>query len=232
MQTFYGGSGVYTTRANVIVLMTDGAPNGFTADWSTQVKSTSHCGAPLVGYIARNTPNEEGIFSVAPAASAAMAATPVIAANGRCAFNSNVSNWNTDFTSVPVTDPWGDALTGTGTYVSTASTQVTDVTDTNLTGQEQQFLDLSKNAADSAATRIRTDTYLRVTIDTIALAGNPGTVYDSLDATLLNRMANTPSSTIYSPAQPVGAYFYAQDASYLGAEFAAVAADISARLSK
>jgi len=30
----------------------------------------------------------------------------------------------------------------------------------------------------------------------------------------------------------VGSYFYDEDASYLGAEFTAVAADISARLSK
>jgi len=232
IQTFYGGSGIATTRANVIVFMTDGAPNGFTADWSTQVKAGKLCGPPLVGYIARNTPNEEGIFSVAAGASAAMGSMPVIAANGKCAFNSSVSNWNTDFTAVPPTDLWGDALTGAGTYVPTALTQVADVTDTLLTGQEQQFLDLSKNSADGAATRVRTDAFLRVTIDTIALAGDPGTVYDSLDATLLNRMANTPSSTIYNPAQPVGSYFYAEDASYLGAEFTAVAADISARLSK
>lgn len=53
-----------------------------------------------------------------------------------------------------------------------------------------------------------------------------------LDATLLQRMANAPTSPVYDPSQPVGAYFYAQDATYLGAEFAAVASAISARLSQ
>jgi hypothetical protein len=74
---------------------------------------------------------------------------------------------------------------------------------------------------------------LKIQILTIALAGNSGSdTYDVLDPILLQRMANATTSPIYDPTQPVGAYFYAQDATYLGAEFAAAASTISARLYK
>jgi Mg-chelatase subunit ChlD len=239
MQTFYGGSGFAANRADVLVLMTDGAPNGFTADWRSQVQSGDQCAGPasspthIIGFIARETPDETGIYNVAVGTSTNMLGSGTLGPapnNGHCAFNSNTYNWNGDFTSVPASDLYGDAMTGGSTYLNTTSTQVADVTSTN---QEQQFRNLSSNAADGAATRLRTDSNLRITIETVALAGNSnGNIYDLLDATLLQRIANTPSSPIYNPSQPVGAYFYAQDATYLGGEFAAVAAEISARLSK
>ena len=242
MQTFYGGAGVSPNRANILILMTDGAPNGFTANWTALVKSGNKCGpssgGQLTGYVTRNTPWIAGIFSVTAGTSANTPNSTTLGAvanNGKCTMDSNFGNFFMDFTMAPSTDSYGDALTGGNTYLPTTS--LTFSANFNQTSDqptdEQQYRNLSSNAADGAATRLRTDSTLRISIYTIAVAGNSaGNIYDDLDTTLLQRMANAPTSSIYNPSQPVGAYFYAQDATYLGAEFSAVASDISARLSK
>ena len=250
MQTFYGGAGVSPTRENVVILMTDGAPNGFTADWSTQLKGGADkcgpavAGGSMIGYTARETPTEEGIFNVTPVNTAQMpgatagGAAGMVSNNGNCAMNpTNWASFYKDFNQVPTTTAYGDALTGAGTYLTTTSLLLTGVDGSNqtldLAADEQQFHDISCNAADGAATRLRSDATLRIAIYTIALAGNSnGNTYDMLDATLLQRMANATTSPIFNPSQPVGAYFYAQDATYLGTEFTAVASQISARLSR
>jgi Flp pilus assembly protein TadG len=238
MQTFYGGAGVSPNRANVVILMTDGAPNGITVNLAPQIKSGSSCGpatsgGPLSGLLARETPTEYGILSIAPATSANMGGLPLIADNGHCQMDGNPPNFYLDFIQVPTTDIWGDATTGGNTYLPTTSLAFSGDAPLSQPADEQQFLNLSSNVADGAAARLRTDSTLRITIYTIAVAGNSGTnIYDDLDPVLMQRMANAPTSPIYNPSQPVGAYFYAQDASYLGAEFAAVASEISARLSK
>jgi hypothetical protein len=153
--------------------------------------------------------------------------------NGKCKMDSgDYTTFYQDFVQVPSADAYGDQLTGGSTYLSNTSLVFSGNSPLNQPADEQQFRNLSSNAADGAATRLRTDSKLRITIYTIALAGNSGgNIYDLLDATLLQRIANATSSPVYSPSQPVGAYFYAQDATYLGAEFSAVASEISARLS-
>jgi Flp pilus assembly protein TadG len=241
ISNFYG-SGVSPTRANVVILMTDGAPNGFSASWLSYIKSTSTCGASasnaqMTGFIARETPTEWGIFSIAAATSPAMqntdtASIPLIPDNNKCVMNSDVTKYFQDFTQVPSTDFWGDQMTGGSTYKPTTSLLFSG-NDPGQPSDEQQFLQLSANAADGRATAMRTDSLLRITIYTIELDGNSnGNIYDYADPTLLQRIANATTSPIYNPAQPVGAYFDAQNATYLGAEFSAVASDISARLSK
>jgi len=241
MSNFYG-AGVTPTRANVVILMTDGAPNGFSSSWVNYIKAGSTCGAAasntnMTGFIARETPTESGIFSSAAATSPAMqnsgtGSIPVIADNTKCKMDTNYYNYYQDFSQVPPTDFWGDQMTGGSTYKPSTSLLFSG----NNPGQasdEQQFLQLSSNAADARATAMRTDSLLRISIYTIELDGNSnGNIYDIADPTLLQRMANAPTSPVYNPAQPVGAYFDAQNATYLGAEFSAVASDISARLSK
>jgi Flp pilus assembly protein TadG len=241
ISNFYG-AGVSPNRANVVILETDGAPNGFSANWATYIKSGSNCGAAasnpqMTGFVARETPTEWGIFSDAAATSSNMqntdtASIPLIADNGKCQMDSDVTKYFQDFSQVPSTDFWGDQLTGGSTYKPTTSLLFSG-DNPGQAGDEQQFLQISSNAADGRATAMRTDALLRISIYTIELDGNSnGNIYDYADPTLLQRMANATTSPIYNPAQPVGAYFDAQDATYLGAEFAAVASDISARLSK
>ena len=254
IKTFWGAS--TPSRANVIILMTDGAPNGFTANWSTApLVSGSTCAAAaghtLTGYVARQTPTETGIFNVAPTASYKMSmqgigTLGIISDNGHCKFDtSGNSYFYQDFTTVPAKDAYGDNLYGVGTYQSSVSSAMpTNATPTSTsttapigdssTTTEWQFVYLSQNAADGAATRLRTDSTYRVAIYSIGLYGNvvAGDPYDAVDATLLNRIANTTSSPIYDPSQPVGAYFAAPDATQLASAFAQVASAIVARLSK
>ena len=154
----------------------------------------------------------------------------VIADNGKCAMDASSQNWMQDFTAIPTTDAYGDNLTGAGTYISSASTQVGV---NNAISTEQQYRDLSANAADGVATRLRTDANLRIAIYTIGLNSNSGGNYlDFVDTTLLERMANATSSPVYNPSQPVGGYFPAADASVLDQAFASAASAIVARLSR
>jgi Flp pilus assembly protein TadG len=245
MQNFYGGAGASPDRQNVLILMTDGAPNGFTADWSTQIRAGSNCGPAvagghMIGYTARETATEEGIFAITPWSSANMPGATGggspgnVSDNGLCVMDSDVTKFSKDFAQVPTTDAYGDQMTGPGTYLNTTNlTFSTTSPPLNQPVDEQQFRALSSNAADGAATRLRTDPTLKIAIYSIALASNSGTnIYDALDPVLLQRMANATTSPVFDPSQPVGAYFYAQDATYLGAEFSAVASQISARLAK
>ena len=237
IRTFWGAT--QPSRANVVILMTDGAPNGFSADWSTQIKAGSNCdkpaGGPLIGYVARETPHIEGIFSIAPNANAAMNGTAVIGhGGGACAMDGNHPLiWNQDFTAVPPTDAYGDKMYGIGSYLPGTSSQVAVVDATPNDPAEAQFVALSKNAADGAGTRLRTDSTLRITIYSLGLSGNVALhPYDDLDPVLLQRIANVPASTSYDPTQPVGGYVNAPDASQLAAKFAQIASAIVSRLSQ
>ena len=98
-----------------------------------------------------------------------------------------------------------------------------------------QFLGFSKNAADETATRLRTDPTYRIAIYVIGLYGNVNAatdLWDVVDDTLLNGIANTTASQIYNPSQPVGTYVTTPDASQLAHAFSKVASAIVARLSK
>jgi hypothetical protein len=98
-----------------------------------------------------------------------------------------------------------------------------------------QFLDFSRNAADGAAKRMRTDPTYRIAFYCIGLYGNVNGAtdpWDVVDDTLLNRIANTPASPVYNPSQPVGAYVQVPDATQLAQAFSQVASAIVARLSK
>ena len=212
------------SRANVVILMTDGAPNGFTADWTTApLVGGSLCGPAavgghLTGYVARQTPTETGIFNVAPTPSYKMSmqgigTLGIITDNGKCKFHtSGNSYFYQDFTNVPPTDVYGDVLYGPSTYESgVSSVMPTNATPTNTnttapigdssTTTEWQFVNLSRNAADGAATRLRTDSTYRISIYCIGLYGNVivGDPYDAVDDTLLNRIANTTASPVYNP---------------------------------
>jgi Flp pilus assembly protein TadG len=263
IKTFWGAS--TPSRANVIILMTDGAPNGFSADWTTApLTAGSLCGPAvagghLTGFVARQTPTETGILSIAPngASKMSMQGMGTIADNGKCKFDTkDYTYFYQDFTTVPATDLYGDALYGASTYIplgattsntaplSVSSAMPTNATPTNTsttapigdsaTVTEWQFVDLSRNAADGAAKRLRTDSTYRIAIYCIGLYGNVAATdpYDAVDNTFLNRVANTPASPVYDPTQPVGAYFTVPDASTLSSAFAQVASAIVARLSR
>jgi len=254
ISTFWGAS--TPTRANVVILMTDGAPNGFTADWKTAtLVAGDKCAPPaspapqnLIGFVGREF-GEYGVESVAPTASMSMTVTDpgAVANNGKCAMGTtgstgNLANWFGDWTKIPPTDAYGDNLYGVGTYITSPGAAYgiagpgnavpanSSADSSNAT--EWQFVDISRNAADGAATRMRTNAIFRIGIYCIGLYGNAIDAYDAVDDTLMNRIANTPASTAYNPGQPVGVYVTAPNAGQLSAAFAQVASAIVARLSK
>jgi len=252
IKTFWGAA--IPSRANVVILMTDGAPNGFTADWTkATLVSGDKCapaaaGGHLTGFVGRES-GEYGVESVAPAASMSMTVTDpgAVANNGKCAMGTtgstgSLANWFGDWTLIPPTDAYGDALYGAGTYVTSPGsaygiTSPGNAVPANSTADssnatEWQFVDLSRNAADGIATQMRTDSTYRIGIYCIGLYGNAIDAYDAVDDTLMNRIANTTTSTAYSPGQPVGVYVTAPNSGQLAAAFAQVASAIVARLSK
>jgi len=254
IKTFWGAS--TPSRANVVILMTDGAPNGFTADWTKATrKSGDTCAPPaspapqnLTGFVGREF-GETGVESIAATTSMAMTTTDpgAVANNGHCAMGNtgttaNLANWFGDWTLIPSTDAYGDSLYGAGTYITSPGSAYgmaspgnavpANSTADSSNATEWQYVDLSRNAADGAASRMRSDSTYRIAIYCIGLYGNAIDAYDAVDDTLMNRIANTPSSTAYNPGQPVGAYFIAPNSGQLAAAFAQVASAIVARLSR
>ncbi|MBM3744251.1 MAG: VWA domain-containing protein [Acidobacteria bacterium] len=81
----------------------------------------------------------------------------------------------------------------------------------------------ANNLADNIATRIRNDNGLRPLIYAIGLGG---TSAETIDHTLLRRIANDPASPIHDPSQPVGMYVYSPTTQQLGDAFLKIASEI------
>jgi len=77
------------------------------------------------------------------------------------------------------------------------------------------------NLADNAAATARTNSTLNIITYTLGLGGNGG-----VDATLLKRMANDPTSDIYDDTKVDGLYVYAASSADLNAAFARIASEI------
>jgi hypothetical protein len=107
----------------------------------------------------------------------------------------------------------GIALTGYKS-ISTSSGAIS-VTATNINNAAWNIL-------DNAAAQVRSQSMangLQVITYAIGFTG-------AIDTTLLNRVANTPSSTCYNSNQPVGLYVYAANGAQLQSAFAQLASDI------
>ena len=146
-----------------------------------------------------------------------------------------------DFTKIPHYDMWGNDLMTTNyqhSHVVSGPVSSIYTNGKNLTyGSSSQKSDdyywglAMWNAADSAATRIRTDVNLAnrpgdtqnmaVAIYTIAYTGNGGT-----DDGLLRRIANDKSAAGYDAGQPTGLYVQASDSGTLGTAFSTIASAI------
>ncbi len=82
----------------------------------------------------------------------------------------------------------------------------------------------SKNAADNAAQRMRTDGTLPAVIFTIGLGDPAGG--DPPDEVFMRRVANDPQSPIYDEDQPKGLYVFAPNNAQLSQAFYRVASEI------
>jgi Flp pilus assembly protein TadG len=149
-------------------------------------------------------------------------------------------NWSviTDFLGAPTTDIFGDnLLTSYLTPVTTVSTPYGNMIDlTNETNSDY----MTENAADNAATAIRTGTaepvsatgvlhhigqsLSGVVIYTVGLGNAPY----PLSVPLLQRISNVPASSIYvaPPTQQQGDFILAPTSADINAAFAQIAAEI------
>jgi Mg-chelatase subunit ChlD len=210
---------------NVVVFFTDGKANTISAKYPTQGNCTSTTSdGTLDGWLTVDTASQTmGIFADirVPINQESLQAIGGI----NCQF-ANYYNWTAipnDSPYIPSTDSYGNSTFGyksVTTYTSgpyNGQIQLTSAPDNTWAAAD--------NAADNAATSIRTDPNTPAVIYTIALGDLPN---DLPDATFLQRLANDPSSSNYNPAQPTGSYKYAPNASQLGALFNQVASEILA----
>ena len=241
-----------TTRANVIVLMTDGRPNGFTGDYTLLKKGACKNNAPspnpLRGVYAQwaGGPVSSGttaglmLWQAPNAAYNSDAVTPD-AASSHCAMLADLTTGNQDLTKMPTTDIYNNSTTGpysANNPNAPYNNTTVDVTKITI----PQWVEVAgANAVDNQGTTIRTNATLKPAIYTIALEGNsPG---DPPDTLLLRKLANDPSMendpdsttrTMWAgqTSQTKGFFVDAPDPGELCAAFNQIATQIVVRLSK
>jgi Flp pilus assembly protein TadG len=237
-----------TTRANVIVFMTDGIPNGVTGNFGgNNILPCGPAGANgLVGVLSQWADNAStGITAGLMQRSntnmtgggAALSTT-----NGDCQFTGDLSRVRNDMNGMPSRDWWGNALAGT--YSTYGNPYVNFFgSPASLTGVSlpQEITKASANTLDNMATTIRSDTRLKPMIYTIGLNPVPSG-NDQLDPQLLMKIANDASMASISAnglvfynaqkSQTHGIYVNAPDATQLQAAFDTIATNIVLRLSR
>lgn len=268
----YAACNTCRNRADIIVLMTDGAPNGMTNDWGPYIKGADNCNSNpttspihLIGYVAKHGSQENGILSTAlntPTNDLAAMGTPNVTPSTNCEMTGNVVNpgpsnnrmyyFFQDFTGIPTTNYYGDAITGGSLIYPAATTGFSGDSPLNQSTDWDEFYFLYCNAAEAVASRLRSDANFKVTIFTIGIFGDSGTsTYDTPNCFLMYRLANVtqpgtmpatcaalnppgadPAAYTANPNQPQGDFIIASTVNVLNTAFATVAQEISARLSK
>jgi Flp pilus assembly protein TadG len=224
-----------SSRANVIVFMTDGRPNGVTGDFiNHRISPCGTTGTPMIGVLAQwagNAPTGQtaGLLkrTLTDVTSDGTYSTENTA---NCKFRNDLKNIAQDVSRMPSTDVYGNSLSGpyyTGVNLTSVSLP-------------QEITKASSNALDNQATVIRTNTTLKPMIYTIGLQGVAAAT-DQPDDLLLMKVANDPqlaqegtSGPVYYQAQknqPRGIYVIAPDATQLQSAFDTIATHIVVRLS-
>jgi hypothetical protein len=237
------------TRANVIVFMTDGRPNGVTGNFIPyRISPCGTVGTPMIGVLSQWAGNAAGVGTTAGLMKRTMTDVsgptgPSAEGTGSCRFtqppsNPDLTRVHEDVSRMPDNDVYGNSLRGP---------YITGVTLTRV-DTPTEITKASANALDNQATAVRTDgkvlptdapptRLLKTMIYTLGLYGN-GAVTDQPDDQLLKKMANDPSLAQDAPsdyqaqkAQPRGMYVAAPDATQLQGAFDTIANYIVVRLS-
>jgi Mg-chelatase subunit ChlD len=239
-------------RMNVIMFMTDGRPNGVTADYSLPgLGVASGCSLPAntPGVIAQwaggavTSGHTAGVMDAATAGITFPNDGHPLAGSSGCSFDSpNLQSVRSDIPNLPTTDFYGNPLAGPYSQLNSATWPYTTAfTPVGAVSIPQQIVIASTNAVDNEATQVRTDPTLHPFIYDIALMGN-GPPDDMPDTLLLQKIANDPNlagqagvgQTFYQMQinQPHGYFALAPDASQLAVAFNTIATQISVRLSR
>jgi Flp pilus assembly protein TadG len=238
-----------TTRTNVIVLMTDGRPNGFVGDYTNLRINPGSCdaaGKPLVGVIAQwaggpqVTGTTAGVMSVLNN-SASTSNETATANSGGCQFAGDLTKLRNDINAMPATDYYGNALAGSYSVSNSNFPYNGMSADLSKVTSPRQIIVASTNAIDNEGTKIRTNTVLSPSIYTIALEGSDPN--DPPDTLMLRKLANDPSmetdpdptaQTFFQQqkGQTTGYFADAPDPSQLASAFNSVAMQIVVRLAR
>jgi Flp pilus assembly protein TadG len=229
---------------NLIVLFTDGMPNGISATFNKSPNSvmksspcTYYSTTDSTKYITGSLSNGYGILQLMNAATTAHPTAtswlsftgmePIVAnpPSKNCTFytKNDATKITSDLAKLPSQDMYGNATNGTGYRYSRAYIDGGGVGLNLNTVNTYQMGLIGWNAVDAAAKRIRDDATLNPIIYTIGLEGSNGA-----DAALMKRMSNVNDSTnmAYDSGRPAGKYFPAPSLSYIQLAFAQVAAEI------
>lgn len=199
---------------NVVVFFTDGLPNGVRANYP--IVSTSKCLATSIeGSIAEGSPSS-GIFDVTGVPDS-KGPKGLVQISG-CAYLKNSNRVDQDVAFIPDQDVWGNSTFGYRS-VTTYSDQSKPSYNHIRVDDPNNIDSASRNAADSQAHTIRTDSTFQPIIETIGYS-------TAIDKTFLLRVSNDPSSPIYDPSLPAGKFVYAPDKNSLPTAFRAIASQI------
>ena len=238
---------------NLIVLFTDGQPNGVTADFPVKTQSdkrysysspgstvtygASTCTSqtPKLGTIAAwagaPPPSTGATGGLLEYTNSSISSTSLntIANSSGCAFGgtssmSNQQKMRMDIAYIPQTDHWGNATTG---YLPFASNDIYKSTNPYYrqirVDTPTAIATASTNAADNAAAAARNDATYTPVIYAIGLGGTSAA---PIDTTFMCRISNDPCSPIYDSSKPNGLYEYAPTAAQLNDAFQRVASEI------
>ena len=237
------------TRTNVIVLMTDGRPNGFTGNYTNLRSRPAICdplATPLIGVLAQWAGGPVGAGTTAglmnySTNSIGNANEGAISAAVGCQFAGDLTKARNELSGMPNADVYGNA-TG-GPYSVNNPNAPYNGTSANLSNVTSPLMIelASSNVLDNEGTKIRNNAALKPAIYAIALEGNsPG---DPPDTLILRKLANDP--TMENDPDPTARTFYQQqktqtrgyfvdspDPAQLCAAFNAIATQIVVRLAK
>lgn len=199
------GKLLYPGAQNVILLFTDGLPNGVTGQFPVKGTCTpppSTSPKTTIGGFLAGSPT--GVFS---ADSIPLSSTNVSRAStgGGCQFTTSTAKVANDISEIPLIDLDNNHTQG---YKKTVDSGPIPVTGKMVSAA-------SWNAADDAAYQIRRDGIL------IYCIGE-----GDVDDVLLKRIANTPDSKGFDDKLPVGKYYYVPGPSQIAAAFNAIASQV------
>ncbi|MGH9721619.1 MAG: hypothetical protein ACRD8O_15535, partial [Bryobacteraceae bacterium] len=222
----------YTANAgplNIVMLFTDGLPNGVSGDYDSAVNMGGSCTCKTpadsgtcqkVGWMSQTSGfapsgNTNGLFANIGISAANPGNTLITNSpqTDNCAFRGGSANIRNDIDQMVAIDQYGNSTTG-----------YTPVDLVLAKSSPQQLGYASKNAADNAGTTIRNDAILRPMIYAIGLSGL-GAAEDP-DPTMIMRLTNVKGSPIYDSSKKEGFFVMATSTADLPDSFDQVAQEI------
>jgi hypothetical protein len=188
---------------NVIVFFTDGRPTAFTGDFVPAPGSACDNMAAKRGVL---TFHPSGILLPAAGSISDVAETALAPTSEGCAYAGNTGLVGMDIDRMPATDAYGNSTDSGYRAVNLNSIDRANIEAASI------------NAADSAATRIRSDALYHPMIYTIGLG--------DVDAGLLQRIANDPGAPTFNINQPAGLFVWSPTTAQLHFAFLRIASEI------